>query len=366
MTGRDLRILMTVDAIGGVWQYATDLAAELVRFGNDMLLAVLGPTPSAAQLQGAEAAGIRIAETGLALDWLAEDAAPVREAAERIAALAALHRADVIHCNSPALAGAAHFGIPTLTVAHGCVTTWWQAARDEPLPPAYHWHRDLVSRGLRAAERVAAPSHSYARLLQQTYGLRSIPNVIHNGRKASAAAGANNDMARHALTVGRLWDDVKGARILDDAAALIDVPFLAAGAVQGPQGQLFAASHLRLLGQLGDHDLAEQLAARPVFVSAATFEPFGLSVLEAAQAGCALILSDIEIFRELWEGAAIFVDPSDSAQFAETLSLLMSDDARRAELGRAAGERARRFTVERMARDTAALYASLCGARQAA
>ena len=45
----------------------------------------------------------------------------------------------------------------------------------------------------------------------------------------------------------------------------------------------------------------------PIFVSAARYEPFGLAVLEAAQAGCALVLSDIPTFRELWDGAALFV-----------------------------------------------------------
>lgn len=357
---------MTADAIGGVWQYATDLAAALVRSGHEVLLATLGPAPAAGKAQSVEAAGVRIVETGLALDWLAGGDGPVREAAARIAALAADHRVDVIHCNSPALAGAAHFESPMIAVAHGCVATWWQAARTEPLPPHYHWHRDLVRKGLQTADLVVAPSHGYARLLERTYSLGKTPLVVHNGREAPRAVGTNRATAQHALTAGRLWDDVKGAGVMDAAAALTDVPFFAAGAVQGPQGQIFAGSHLRLLGQLGDRELAEQLAGRPVFVSAATFEPFGLSVLEAAQAGCALILSDIATFRELWEDAAIFVDPAEPAQFAQAVSLLMSDDTRRADLGRAAGRRAQRFTVERMAQDTAALYARACGARQAA
>ena len=39
----------------------------------------------------------------------------------------------------------------------------------------------------------------------------------------------------------------------------------------------------------------------------ARYEPFGLAVLEAAQAGMRLVLSDIPSFRELWDGAATFV-----------------------------------------------------------
>ena len=51
------------------------------------------------------------------------------------------------------------------------------------------------------------------------------------------------------------------------------------------------------------------MARTAVFVSPALYEPFGLAVLEAAQAGCALVLSDIPTFRELWDGVALFVAP---------------------------------------------------------
>ncbi len=53
--------------------------------------------------------------------------------------------------------------------------------------------------------------------------------------------------------------------------------------------------------------MATAYAAATVFASMARYEPFGLAVLEAAQAGMRLVLSDIPTFRELWDGAAIFV-----------------------------------------------------------
>nr|WP_232366867.1 glycosyltransferase family 4 protein [Alteripontixanthobacter muriae] len=357
---------MTADAVGGVWQYAADLAGALVGSGHDVLLATLGPAPSADQIECLRETDVRIIDTGLALDWLAQDSRPVRESAERIAALAADERADIVHCNSPALLGAAGFSKPTLAVAHGCLATWWQAARDEPLAPEYHWHRHLVGRGLQAADVAAAPSHSYALLLRQIYGLKNTPQVVHNGRSPAGLVARSERLAHHVLTAGRLWDDVKGAAIMDKVAGLIDVPFYAAGAARGPHGEEFTPSHLQLLGQLAGEELAAELASRPVYVSAAAFEPFGLSVLEAAQAGCPLVLSDIATFRELWEGAAIFVDPCDPGQFAEAVTLLLADEDARAKLGQLAQQRAGRFTVERMVRETEAIYVKLGGLRQAA
>jgi glycosyltransferase involved in cell wall biosynthesis len=99
------------------------------------------------------------------------------------------------------------------------------------------------------------------------------------------------------------------------------------------------------------------MAQRPVFVSAALYEPFGLAVLEAAQAGCALVLSDIPTFRELWGEAALFVPARDDRAFAEAIRGLLDDEDRRAALGRAARQRSRRYAAAAMARGMLALYA---------
>jgi glycogen(starch) synthase len=66
-----LRIFMTTDAIGGVWRYALDLAAGLVHHGADVLLATLGPRPSAEQRrQALDIPRTTLAEGDFALEWM--------------------------------------------------------------------------------------------------------------------------------------------------------------------------------------------------------------------------------------------------------------------------------------------------------
>ncbi len=357
-----LRLLMTADAVGGVWQYATDLAAALTRHDIEIVLAVMGPAPSTDQRRAAEIDGVALVETDLPLDWLSDAPTPVVGAGEIVAELAAEHGADVVQLNSPALAARALFPAPVVAVTHGCIATWWDAAKAEPLSSDFEWHRDLMREGLRRADVVVSPSRAYADRIKATYALDHAPLVVHNGRAAMAPAepAASHDMA---ITVGRLWDPVKGVQLLDSAAAALTVPFYAAGAVEGPHGERVAPEHLQPLGQLDTETLGGWLARRPVFVSAARFEPFGLAVLEAAQAGCPLVLSEIATFRELWDGAALFVPADDPAAFRVAITRIIGDTALRRRLGDAARERARRYTPEAAARVMARLYRALAATR---
>lgn len=358
---------MTADAVGGVWQYATDLSASLTAAGHEVTLAVLGPAASLEQRRGAEAIeGLTLIETGLPLDWLSDGPEPVEQAAAALARLAVETGADLVHCNMPTLAGAAQFPMPLITVTHGCVATWWQAAKNEPLAPDYRWHRAMMGRGLAAADAVVAPSAAYAATIKRTYRLSAMPRVVHNGRVPICEPVEGAEPMQAALTVGRLWDRVKNAAVLDRAAATLDTPFLAAGAQTGPHGETVALTNLELAGELGTRELGALLAQRPVFVSAATFEPFGLAVLEAAAAGCALVLSDIPTFRELWDGAARFVDADDADGFASEIETLLRDREQRAALGRAAARRAQRFTPAAAAAGMRAIYAECLGRREAA
>ncbi|MGG5809371.1 glycosyltransferase family 4 protein [Falsiroseomonas sp. CW058] len=346
VTGAPRHILMTADAVGGVWGYALDLARGLAARGVRTTLAVLGPAPDAAQRAAAAAVpGLALEVTGLPLDWLAGTPAEVEAAGQAVAARAAALGVDLVHLNSPALA-VAHFGVPVLGACHSCLATWWEAVRGGPLPADFAWRTALLSRGYAAADALVAPTHAFAEATRRAHALARPPEVVPNGRAGGVPAHADGAFA---FTAGRLWDEGKDLVTLDRAAARLDAPVLAAGPVRGPNGAAVPLAHLRLLGTLDDAALRAELARGPVFVSAARYEPFGLAVLEAAQAGCALVLSDIPTFRELWDRAAVFVPPGDDVGFAQAIGGLLRDRERRAELRVAARERACRHGPDAMA-----------------
>jgi glycosyltransferase involved in cell wall biosynthesis len=348
-----LRLLLVTDAVGGVWTYSLELARALRPLGIEAVLAVTGPSPRVAQREAA--AGARIIETGLPLEWLDTSAAEIRRAGEALARIAADEGADVVQTSSAALLAGAPFGCAKVAVQHSCVATWWAAVKGTPLPGDFEWRRDLVAEGLAQADAVVAPTAAFARATERTYALERPVLAVHNGRTVRDVRPL--PQGDFAFTAGRLWDEGKNLRTLDRAAARIDAPVQAAGATAGPNGACIALEHLAPLGELDEARLAGVLAARPVFASAALYEPFGLSVLEAAQAGCALVLSDIPTHRELWDGVALFADPADDAAFAAAIDELLDHRARRNELGERARAHARRYSAGDMARGMAEIYA---------
>jgi glycosyltransferase involved in cell wall biosynthesis len=353
---------MTTDAVGGVWTYALDLAGALAPLGVQTTLAVLGPRPGVAETADAEAIpSLELVETGLPLDWTAKEQAEVREAGAALADLARRCQADLIHLNSPALAAGTRFPAPVVGVCHSCLATWWAAVRGGEMPEDFRWRAAANRQGLVACHALVAPSAAFADAMARAYELPR-PLTVHNGRRQAETTAAERQ--RQVFTAGRLWDEGKNVAALDAAAALIDAPLYAAGPLEGPNGARAMLREARALGALSSQEVRAWLTRSPIFASAALYEPFGLAVLEAAQAGCALLLADIPTFRELWHDAAVFIPPDEPQAIAAALRSLLDAPDRTAALGAAARARAGHYTLGAMAEGMLGVYGVLLASQR--
>jgi glycogen(starch) synthase len=203
--------------------------------------------------------------------------------------------------------------------------------------------------GLRAAGAVIAPSAAFAAQLGRAYGPDLEIAVVHNARSPHRFRPAARRQAL-VITAGRLWDEAKNIRTLDAAAEGV----VAAGPAGGPDGQQAVVEHVFALGAVDATEMRCRLARAAVFVSLAAYEPFGLAVLEAALSGCALVLSDIPTFRELWADSALFVPTYDPLAARAASNRLIADPDLRTRL--AARQRALSYTPEACSGATLTLY----------
>jgi len=366
-----VRILLTTDVAGGVWSYTEELTDALVARGHEVALVSFGGEPGALH-RGWLAARPELGFTALphALEWMPEPESSLAESVGALRRIADRFLPDVVHLNQ-FFPGAHDLGAPKLVVAHSDVVSWWRAVRREE-PPDDAWfrrYRGWVRDGLTGADVRAAPSAWMAREAERIYGVSPV-EPVHNGRSAARFPRGLPAAERQPLAVaaGRLWDEGKGVRDLADAAPLLRRgggvgEAVVAGPARHPSGGPGFprdAGNLRWAGVLPVPELAALLGRAAVYVATSRYEPFGLAPLEAALCGCALVVSDIPTFREIWDGAALFYPAGDAPALAEILRELLADSPRRAALADAAHARAlERFAPERMAASYEAMYRRL-------
>ena len=170
------------------------------------------------------------------------------------------------------------------------------------------------------------------------------------------------------LFIGRLVP-YKGVDVLIDAMASVPGAtafILGDGPLRGELEARAAASgvagRVQFLGALPDAEVVAHLHACDVFVlpSVSRQETFGVAQLEAMACGRPVVSTDLETgvpWVNQHEVTGLVVPPGNSERLSDALGTLLSDEALRNRLGKAARERVEReFTTERMAQRTVSLY----------
>jgi glycosyltransferase involved in cell wall biosynthesis len=346
--------MMTTDAVGGVWTYAAELASALAATEADVHLVTIGPPPQDEKRAMLRDRRVRLIESPLTLEWQDPAGEDFNNARQFLEDLEDTIEPDIVHLNSFREANF-DWVAPVVVVAHSCCNSWGAACNDTAWlsEPRWQHYTRAVRSGLDRATTWVSPSHALQNTIYDLYRPNSPGTVIWNG--VSPPRSSTHQKSRFILAAGRMCDSAKNIMTLARASTGLDWPVLVAGPTSDPA----TFGELTLLGDLSHRALFSRMQHAAIFVSPALYEPFGLSVLEAASAGCALMLSDIPTFRELWNDAALFVDPNDDRALHDALATLCRDDGKRTRLQLAAQERSQRYSLTRSVEAYRALYQRL-------
>jgi glycogen synthase len=340
------KVLMTADTVGGVWMYALELARGLAERGIEVTIAAMGGPLSELHRDKADRIPrLKVFEGAYKLEWMEDPWRDVERAGEWLLGLEDRIGPDLIHLNN-FVHGSLPWNAPKVMVGHSCVLSWWEAVKGEPAPAEWDRYRQEVACGLAAADLVVAPTAAMLDSLADHYGPFARTRVIANGRDDRLFQPRSKEPM--VFTAGRLWDEAKNLEALEAVAPRLPWPVFVAGDSHHPDGGEVRPHSTRLLGRLSQRALAAWLGRSAVYCLPARYEPFGLSVLEAALAGCALVLGDIPSLRETWRNRAVFVPPGDPEALENALLRLIEDPDRRTSLAAGARARALQLTPGRM------------------
>ena len=381
----DLSVLATPARTRGIGRYVADLGrglAAVTRRSSDFRLLGLEHLSwvgTATITDDIDCAIERLTAGGLSVPH-AQWAYRVRVALARATRAAA---PDLVHNGHPAATPLGAFSCPRLTTCHDLIPLHY--------PEHYLDWRDgfrmgrerLDHRRFGSADHVIAISETTANDLVTLMGIpRSRISVVYNGvdltRWQSEPRAHDSEVrARYGLSESSYVLCVGAADWRKNPAGMVealaqarrrtsdqDLKLVWAAAldtesrrnIERMAREAGAGEAVRLIGYVSDDELAALYrgAVAQLFVSRA--EGFGYPVVEAMATGCPVVTSDCSSTAEIAADAAILVDPEDAGAIAAGITLLAEDPSARLNLSQRGVERARRFTLERMAEGTLEVY----------
>jgi len=120
--------------------------------------------------------------------------------------------------------------------------------------------------------------------------------------------------------------------------------------------ELQVDDNVHFLGVLPDETVAEYYRNSFGLLFVSLREGFGFPVVEAQANGCLCIVSNTTCMPEIGGDGCLYVDPTDGAAIVRALQAAMSGSAPIADLINAGLRNAERFSWERCARETLAVY----------
>lgn len=219
----------------------------------------------------------------------------------------------------------------------------------------------VADRVIAVSRSTAADLELYARVPQDR--IRVVPEGVDPAyRPVPGATGARWGIDRPYLVFAGALDVRKDPRALMRAWAAAgaegaDCELVLAGAAGAQAPRDMGAA--RRLGYLPVDELAELLSGAACLVFPSRYEGFGLPVLEAMACGCPVATYDNSSLPEVAGRAAVMVEDGDAEALGRAAARLVLDPAAAARARREGLAWSRRFTWDRAAAQTIAVYREL-------
>jgi glycosyltransferase involved in cell wall biosynthesis len=116
--------------------------------------------------------------------------------------------------------------------------------------------------------------------------------------------------------------------------------------------------NIHFTGRVSDRELSWLYSQGTAYVFPSYFEGFGLPGLEAMSAGLPVVSSNRTCLPEVFGDSALYFDPDSPSEFELALDQIVTDADLRAALSANGSVHAKKFSWQKMARETLAVYES--------
>lgn len=335
------------DEPGGVQAHVLDLAAKLRELGHHSQ--VLGPASDRTELpdyvtRGGPAVPVRYNGSVARLSFGPQVRWTTRHFIEE-------GNFDVLHVHEP---NSPSYSMVATRMATGPIVATYHASAESSYAlklalPALRGSLEKIRAGIAVSDQAWR---------WQAEQVGTDPVIIPNGVDTRRFAEARSDHGSggvETVFLGRHEEPRKGLDVLLQAVELLPrrprVTVVGGGGPRRVDGVEFT-------GRVTETEKAEILGRADIFVAPNLGgESFGIILVEAMAAGCAVVASDIPAFAAVCgEDAGLRFPPGDASALARQLRMLIDDVALRNRLAACGARRAQDFDWDVVARQVIAVY----------
>lgn len=280
-----LKILMTTDVKSEIWDYSLTLSRSLLKHINaEILMLSMGGKPSDKQKEEIENLDIKFKFTGFNYDNF-DDISEIKTIFDNSIKEFNPH---IVHLNH---------AYPNFDFETPCVFTCHDNLLDKNLLN----YKNIINKSLNNADIVIAQSKFTAECLMKTYDLQKRIGIIYNGIDYKPFSGSpesptlvacenfpnSGQNINFLLNIAyKLPDNIKMKIIADSPPDR-----------KSPQ-------NVEFLSNLTGSELQAVYKNSSIYLALSSHESNGLSSIQAAYSGCAILANDIPVFKELWGDCA--------------------------------------------------------------
>lgn len=286
-----------------------------------------------------------------------------------------------------------HFNVPILytgkfvVTIHDLILSRYPTERASTLEPIYFWFKHLAYRmiirtAIRRAQHVITVSNFSRDEISGEFGvpperISVTYEAVDPGQQISPNAvphilqrfGINR---RYFLYVGNAYPHKNIERLIEAFSQLVksghDYQLVLVGGMDyfyqrvrryAEATNLVRSGHIIFPGFVSDEDLAALYAGCFTYVFPSKAEGFGLPPLEAMQYGAPVVSSNATCLPEILGSSVLYFEPEDIGSMRQALERVCTDDTLRQRLEQLGPEHVKRFSWQRMAEQTLAVYESV-------
>ena len=270
-----------------------------------------------------------------------------------------------------------HFNVPIMYPGKLIVTIhdllWHQQKGTQvtTLKPWKYWgkyagYKVVTSQAISKANKILVPTETIKKTLSEHYPhTKSKIVVTHEGVDQRLLKYKNEKVKRQKnslIYVGSLYPHKNVTLVVQALKKLPQWRLVIVGSrsvfqdkIREETKKVGVEKQITFTGYLSDEDLAKEIKSSTALIQPSLSEGFGLTGIEALSLGTPLVASNIPVFKEIYQEAALYFDPKSSDDLIKQIKQIPKLKPSKAQMIKVA----QKYSWDEMTKETIKAYRSL-------